>query len=282
MQTKYFSRQDLRGRSFRGQDLTYADFSYCDVHGVDFSGADLTNATFWQANMGKSCEIGWLIFQLPLGVIAGLIIAIGNFLIWKSIGMILEFFSINSGESQVIFMIAYSILFASMLFTVSVYQRWDYIMAWFLGLIIVGVTTRIDAVFILLITVVAIVIVTGIIAVTGAMIGIITGFVAMVIIASLFYIGGKNDAAPIDVASFIYIIMGLYLNWRANEKAEKQLLWLRNLSLKTACFRVTQFTFATLNGVDFSEADLSYAQFKNAKVINCNFHQAKNYHLASS
>ncbi|MBC1224956.1 pentapeptide repeat-containing protein, partial [Nostoc sp. UCD120] len=41
-----FSRQNLRGRSFKGQDLTGANFSYADIRGTDFTGANLRGANF--------------------------------------------------------------------------------------------------------------------------------------------------------------------------------------------------------------------------------------------
>ncbi|MEA5567790.1 pentapeptide repeat-containing protein [Anabaena sp. UHCC 0399] len=47
-----FSHQNLRGRSFKGQDLAGANFSYADIRGADFSGANLTGANFSHATAG--------------------------------------------------------------------------------------------------------------------------------------------------------------------------------------------------------------------------------------
>lgn len=54
-----YSRQNLRGRSFKGQNLTGANFSYADIRGVDFSSAILKGANFTGALGGLQRK--WLI-----------------------------------------------------------------------------------------------------------------------------------------------------------------------------------------------------------------------------
>jgi len=49
---KDFSHQDLRGKSFKGQDLTGADFSYADIRGLSFKGAILTGTNFTNIKCG--------------------------------------------------------------------------------------------------------------------------------------------------------------------------------------------------------------------------------------
>lgn len=66
-----FSRQNLRGRSFKGQDLTEANFSYADIQGADFSEANLRGANFHQAKAGLK-SYGIFFFSLFLFLIAGL------------------------------------------------------------------------------------------------------------------------------------------------------------------------------------------------------------------
>jgi uncharacterized protein YjbI with pentapeptide repeats len=46
-----YSRQNLKGRNFRGKDLTGADFSHCDIQGADFTNANLTGANFSHADI---------------------------------------------------------------------------------------------------------------------------------------------------------------------------------------------------------------------------------------
>jgi Pentapeptide repeats (8 copies) len=41
-----FSKQNLRGRNFRGQDLRGANFSGADIRGANFTDAELQGADF--------------------------------------------------------------------------------------------------------------------------------------------------------------------------------------------------------------------------------------------
>ncbi len=70
---KDFSHQDLRGKSFKGQDLTGADFSYSDIRGVNFKGAILKGAHFTNAKGGliKKLFALYLLLLLVLSVFSG-------------------------------------------------------------------------------------------------------------------------------------------------------------------------------------------------------------------
>jgi len=75
--TKDFSHQDLRGKSFKGQDLTGADFSHADIRGVNFKGAILKGANFSNAKGGltkKSFAVYLLIISI-LSILAGILLA---------------------------------------------------------------------------------------------------------------------------------------------------------------------------------------------------------------
>ncbi|MEG3863303.1 pentapeptide repeat-containing protein [Microcoleus sp. herbarium12] len=62
-----FSHQDLRGRSFVGQDLTNANFSHADIRGTDFSKAILTGANFRQAVAGMRSP--WLLLFICVSLL---------------------------------------------------------------------------------------------------------------------------------------------------------------------------------------------------------------------
>jgi uncharacterized protein YjbI with pentapeptide repeats len=49
---KNFSRKNLRGRSFKGQNLTGANFSHADIQGADFTQSILVGANFSHAQAG--------------------------------------------------------------------------------------------------------------------------------------------------------------------------------------------------------------------------------------
>ncbi|MEG3844062.1 pentapeptide repeat-containing protein [Microcoleus sp. herbarium14] len=62
-----FSHQDLRGRSFVGQDLTNANFSHADIRGTDFSKAILTGANFRHAVAGMRSP--WLLLFICVSLL---------------------------------------------------------------------------------------------------------------------------------------------------------------------------------------------------------------------
>ena len=62
-----FSHQDLRGRSFVGQNLTNANFSHADIRGTDFSKAILTGANFRQAVAGMRSP--WLLLFICVSLL---------------------------------------------------------------------------------------------------------------------------------------------------------------------------------------------------------------------
>lgn len=70
---KDFSGQNLRGRSFKGQDLTGANFSYAYIQGADFTNAILRGANFSHAKAGlkRRRAISLLIVSFILAAISG-------------------------------------------------------------------------------------------------------------------------------------------------------------------------------------------------------------------
>lgn len=73
-----FSDQNLRGRSFKGQDLTCVNFSYVHIRGADFSNAIFKKANFSHAiaELQRRWAIGLVIFLLLVSVVSGWISAV--------------------------------------------------------------------------------------------------------------------------------------------------------------------------------------------------------------
>ena len=73
-----FRRANLRGQSFKGQDLSGTDFTEADTRGATFSNAILRGANFTQARAGLeiSSKNILLFFTLNLSIISGFISAI--------------------------------------------------------------------------------------------------------------------------------------------------------------------------------------------------------------
>ncbi|MHC5917746.1 MAG: pentapeptide repeat-containing protein, partial [Nostoc sp.] len=69
------SCQNLRGRSFKGQNLEGANFSYADIRGADFTGANLIGANFSHVQAGLQRR--WAIF---IFLISWLLVGVSGFL----------------------------------------------------------------------------------------------------------------------------------------------------------------------------------------------------------
>jgi uncharacterized protein YjbI with pentapeptide repeats len=319
MQTedRNFKGQDLRGQSFKGQDLTGADFSDCDLRGVDFSAANLTAAKFCRAKMGRTRKMTIVLlgFQLLLSVLAGIMAGFGNVSIAGLFKEILKDLAIYSDSNLIIAVFSYALLLAIVTELAVTLKRLAYVL-WFFAVIIAvaGYGSVGDAVavagFVALIGSVTIAggvtagaatvaggTVAGVVvlALVGVGAGSIVGAVAIAVAVAgsaagavaeagdgttLGVAGAVAVAVAGAVAGTVNILLSVYFGWRASKREEPQLLILRNLSLKLACLGGTQFAFAILKDVDFSEADLKYARFSNAKIISCCFLHAKNNHLA--
>jgi uncharacterized protein YjbI with pentapeptide repeats len=300
---KDFSGQDCRGRSFKNQDLTGADFSDSDVRGVDFSGKDLTGAKFCNARMGRSirmsCSISSL--QVPLAIIAFSIVFVGNMFLANFVKKILTTLAIYSDVNLTLVMISYTLIFISIIL-VSVNRNHFSYLYWFFWLILIFsiplTIIKIEGAIYIFFVVVMVGALTGIgsivasVAVTNpnAESERIPSTISTIIAVSLM-LGFHDDITSIlkqtvgvsvTLPSIIFIFLQMYLGKRAIEKEEPILNYLRQWILYFNCLGGTKFEFATLKELDFSQADLKNARFKNSNFISCRFQQAKNHHLAST
>lgn len=75
-----FSQKNLRGRSFKGQDLSQADFRGADIRGANFTNALLIGADFSNAKAGLklSWAIGLVLGIMLLAVLAGVMLGYGG------------------------------------------------------------------------------------------------------------------------------------------------------------------------------------------------------------
>ncbi len=225
-----------------GQDLTGADYSDADLRGVDFSGATLSGSKFCRAKLGRTLKMtGWIVFlQWLLSIMAGALAALGSIFMLFATQDILKAVHSDSDAYQIIFLGIYSLGFVLAFFISVMRQQWAYLLA-FCIMIVLGATAGAGA-----------------------------GAVA----------GAGAGAVAVAVAGAVFVIFGAYLGYRASNKEEPQLLFLRHLGLSFNALGGTQFASATLIDCDFSDADLKHARFNNATLQRCKFKHAKNVHLA--
>lgn len=82
------------------------------------------------------------------------------------------------------------------------------------------------------------------------------------------------------VMTFIYLLLGWYLNRHELKSEDPMLTLLRRNALIWRCWGGTQFTGAVLAHTDFNDADLAGARFAAAHFRQPDFTHAKNLHLA--
>nr|WP_322666202.1 pentapeptide repeat-containing protein [Dendronalium sp. ChiSLP03b]MDZ8208993.1 pentapeptide repeat-containing protein [Dendronalium sp. ChiSLP03b] len=92
-----FSGQNLRGRSFKGQNLEGANFSYADIRSTDFTGANLRGANFSHTTAGLQKR--WAIF---LVCVSWLLSGISGFLSACAGALIALIFNSSNLQNQVV------------------------------------------------------------------------------------------------------------------------------------------------------------------------------------
>ncbi len=108
-----YHRAKLRGKSFKGQDLTGVDFSNSDIRGTDFTNAILRGANFSHTKSGlqRRWAIIIILFTLVLSAISGLMSAVG--------GSLVGFILIDSARINVYVGVA-SLIILSVYFLLSI------------------------------------------------------------------------------------------------------------------------------------------------------------------
>jgi hypothetical protein len=94
-----FCRANLRGQSFKGQDLSGADFSEADIRGANFTHAILHRANFTRAQAGIQKRWWWV--QQGL---AALVSVLAGFLSAFAGALISIFFTQTGSDSQAYFL----------------------------------------------------------------------------------------------------------------------------------------------------------------------------------
>ncbi|MEH1865918.1 MAG: pentapeptide repeat-containing protein [Nostoc sp.] len=273
-----FSCQNLRNRSFKGQNLAGANFSYADIRGADFTGANLTGVNFSHAKAGlkRYSVICLLSISLTLAALSGLVSGFISSLIgyfFQPINLLKNSFPPN---------LAFIILLA-IFFTVLIRQgikaafttlAFTFTIASILTL--TGAFLAVLAIFGILVGVVAVAIS---ISVAGKRTGMITIAESLIICEILVIIGFKpltqlmiestnvfllGTELPTMALALICPILSAYIAWQALLENE-QFAWVQKIVM-------IFLTFAS--GTSFRGADLTDANFTEAMLLGCNLKKA--------
>lgn len=300
----------LRGKSFKGRDLTGVDFSHSDLRGADFTNAILTNANFSHTKSGlqRRWAIIIIFFSLLLAAISGLMSAVG--------GSLVGFILIDSARDNVYVGVA-SLIILSLFFLLSIRKgllsacvflavaialaivaavAWaGFIAVVWSGLAATSEATGIAPIVAVVATGTVAVIVTGVgavcVTISAAITGTIAGIFAVmttVIIAGTIA-GGisvfammTNPVAGIvaGTLSVILVILSAFIGCSAVSEDKKQ-NFVRKMAISLTTRYGTSFRNADLTDADFTQAKVKSADFTKAKVKRTNWFEIKQVHLAA-
>ncbi|NJM73487.1 MAG: pentapeptide repeat-containing protein [Scytonema sp. RU_4_4] len=300
----------LRGKSFKGQDLTGADFSYCDIRGADFTGAILRGANFSHAKAGlqRRWAFALVIFAVLLSAVSGLLSAIS--------GSLLGFILVDGNRENIYVGVISSIVLLVFLLlsvrrgvaaacgflAVAVAGAGFAAVAWAGIVAVAWVGTGTQTRVIELATVVAVVVTgavavivaaTGLLVISGAAVvaGFIAGLLAVAVTVSVAgavagavvvaaaKIGGVVAGTPSATVAVLTLILSADVSCRALYEDEKQ-SWVRSIGLGLVTQHGTRFQGSDLTDADFTQAMLKNTTFKKSILARTCWFQAKNLNLA--
>ena len=280
-----FAGEYLRGRSFKGQDLTGANFSRADIRSTDFTGANLTDANFTNAKAGLT-DARKAIALVGLFALAS---ATGFFSFFLSIAIARETTARTGLET-----IPGTILLIVLAFGTQVTLRQGFnVLDGFLfnGMVVATViSTSIIAshrllseslatstLAILLAFVIArgvAVIVASAEMIRGKAMGAFVGAIA--IVAALIGCQFAEATAWISMGA---VGLGIYVAVRA-VAGDVEHTAIHNFAVAIAAFLGTSFREADLTNTNFSQAQLNNADFRKAILMRSRFYEAEQLLLA--
>ncbi len=305
-----YHRAKLRGKSFKGQDLTGVDFSYSDIRGANFTGAILRGANFSHAKAGlqRRWFVILVIFSLFLSLLSGSIAAVGGSLV----GFVLTeqnqpnlYVGVVSLIVLVIFFllaIRKGIVAATGFLAVAVAWVAVAAVAW-AGLVAVAwaglaadtgamglaqlVAVIVTGAVGVVVSATGAVIVSGAAALAGAVAGVfavamtvaiagcISGMIAVA--ASTVGVLAGSVAAAVGIS---VVVLASYVGCSALAGDEKQKL-IRNIIVNIAAKYGTTFQGANLTDADFTQTKLKNTNLTKANLTRTCWFQVKKLRLAA-
>lgn len=261
-----FQYVNLKGQSFKGQELSGTDFSHADIRGTNFKGAILRGVKFRDAKAGL--EKHWTI---TLVLISWLISGLSAFLSWiiayllttnQLVGLIGSIFlfifyilALNRGLMVGAKFIIKIICLAGVVALVGLFIGSGFI---------IGVILFMTLALVFLETVNVAVAVAITVAVAEVRAGV--GVVAVAVVIALGAVFSAFSAEVAVVVSIAGTAIGGFLGLRAM-KGNPREAWIRKIALIFASYQGTSFYNADLIGADFTGATIKNADLR-AKSSN--------------
>ncbi|MEG4595188.1 pentapeptide repeat-containing protein [Microcoleus sp. F8_C2] len=292
--SKDFSHKNLRGRNFKGQDLTGANFSHADIRSADFTNAVLIGANFSHAKAGLQhlWVIVLLIISLILSVLSGLLSVLAGLLVALFFTpIVMKDYTTIPGWLIVIVLAAFFIVtIRKGLRAVVVLWAMTVPMTAVVAIALATIVPRDTAATITILTpiIVAGIVATAVaVAAIVATAGAVTELAAVLVAATLTTVGvvfavatltavgvvaaAARVAAPVAAA---VVVLGIYIAWRTLAGDEKY-AFVRTISVICAATGGTSFRDADLTDADFTQATLKSTNFIGATLTRTNWFHAK-------
>ncbi|WP_414755292.1 pentapeptide repeat-containing protein [Anabaena sp. CCY 9910] len=283
-----YSHQNLRGRSFKGQDLAGANFSYADIRGADFRGAKLAGANFYHAKAGRQ-NLGFMYVSvcsfLFLGLL-GFFSYTANYFV-TLIAQNFNFENLITGATTTILLVIflYASLFqgleAGVLLFIVVGSITVLI---FTGIKILAAFTGASAGILIIAVVIvgSIVLTTLIVALDKTIVVIIFILVMLCLIAAvtasfLKFASGIIGVFIVFLTVVITIaiaLLSLCISYQAI-KENKKYNFIRNTAIALASKGATSFHKADLSNASFKKARLRNVDLRDATLTNTDFYQSQ-------
>jgi uncharacterized protein YjbI with pentapeptide repeats len=290
-----FANQDLRGRSFRGANISGANFSYCDIRGADFSDTTLVGANFTHAKAGLRYYQNLLLIGVALilsgicGFAAAFSGVIATDFIFFAVQRGLEFTFVAAGIALMTLtvfcvLINYqaleialgaSAMVGATAIAASAVTAIDGVIAGSVAGVLVAVNIAVALVMAVSFTMT--IILTRAVGVILAVFAVIVGGIVGVSLGALVTNNHNAFVSAISVGvctALVGTLLGSYLA-RQVVKNEVKFLFLRSIAVNLASIRGTSFTNANLTDTNFQQSVLKHCDFRNATLRHTNFHLAQ-------
>jgi uncharacterized protein YjbI with pentapeptide repeats len=276
-----YSGQNLRGRDFKGQDLTGANFSGADIRGANFTNANLTGANFSHAQAGLQRR--WVVFLLAVSWLISVLSLLFLALLGVLVSQIFDSFSQIAGWAILILLISFLITIISEGLNVNLVLAFVIVTAFAFALFgavftLAGAYTGavVLAFSILTLPIAGVLAFTVSIAfaISSTAAGysgwIITALVfAFAIIVSIFFVEAK-----IIVFATVFVLFSAYVPYLAIKGNEKHSL-IRYIGMAFAATAGTNFSNADLTDANFTQSTLRSTDLRKARLIRTCFYKTK-------
>ncbi len=305
-----YHRAKLRGKSFKGQDLTGVDFSYSDIRGANFTGAILRGANFSHAKAGlqRRWFFTLVVFSLLLSLISGSIAAVGgslvgfvlidqtqqNLYVGVTSLIVLAIFFLLAIRKGIVAAIGFLAVAVAWVAVAAVAWAGIVAVAWAglaadtgaMGLAQVVAVIVTGAVGVV-VSATGAVIVSGAAALAGAVAGLIAvtmtvaiaGCVSGVIAVAASTVDMVAGAVAASVGISL-VVLASYVGCSALAGDQKQKL-IRNLIVNIAAKYGTNFQGANLTDADFTQTKVKNTNLTKANLMRTCWFQVKKLRLAA-